>query len=588
MAGNVRLIPVVYPDRRGDVAAFGDVYQPLIRMTYYLREERPRRRYLPDREPANRRCALCGQSEPAVTFKEHAHIIAAGLGNRTWVSREECDACNHRFSSHEDELANMLSASRIIGRVRSRTGTAKVKAPGGLGSIGGGAFHEPLMVNIHADDPSVRIDWRDEKTMKLTFPQPGYRPFLAIRSLVRACWLGMTADQRDRHPYLLDVITGALDPESNEYVDVMVFDGLYSHVMLEAWEPRPDRADAVAPFVFRLCFVDRVLIWTSPDPATRLHVPSQLPPIPLAVDAGSARGKLHRGPSSASVDSGSVTHTIACAERVRGGVETPAATKPKPLRLEADARLELQTSVGTSVIGRTLQTIYDLDAVDGRMTLRFAGYDLAGSISIHSHGNDFDVSAGLQMAGHTTAQCRETHDFLRAMLNTGGKLRAQTETGTLTFPVERSQRPYVDPDVDRFLDDLQAIEREFDVAFVVPNAVTDDDARLVRFLSTAVRDHRVITGKGELSITLSPAADESSVQALASGRDIALDADEEFVLFGCRLARLQHKATFVSPKLIEPKVDEIHRQLRQGQEVAVQLSVAAIVHTFPLWEPRAA
>jgi hypothetical protein len=174
------------------------------------------------------------------------------------------------------------------------------------------------------------------------------------------------------------------------------------------------------------------------------------------------------------------------------------------------------------------------------------------------------------------------------MLNSGGKLRAQTATGTLTFPVEPSQEPYDDPDVDRLLNDLQSIERQFGVVLVIPDTISEEDDRLIRFLGTGIRDHRVSTSEGELSITLSPSADDGAVQALGSGKDLSVDTDADFVVFGCSLPRIRYKTTFVSPTLVEPTLEEVRRRLREGQEVAVRFSVATIVHTFAVWEARAA
>src|SRR5579863_8187 len=190
---------------------------------------------------------------------------------------------------------------------------------------------------------------------------------------------------------------------------------------------------------------------------------------------------------------------------------------------------------GTMVVARTQQTVSDIDPIDRRMTVRFGGHDLAGWITIHSRGNTFDVIAGLEMAGHTTAQCRQSHAFFRALLNGGGKLHAITSTGTLTFPVQPSETPCDDPDIDRLLDDVGTIESEFGVALNLPRKITDDDARVGRLLATAIRDHQVTTGEGSMSIVLSPEAADEGVQALDSGRTLTLDTEEAFVIFGCHL-----------------------------------------------------
>jgi hypothetical protein len=311
---------------------------------------------------------------------------------------------NHKYEGHENQLANMLSAARVMGRVRARKGTAKIKAAGGQSSIGGGAFDGPLIVNVHAEDPSVKLEWVADKKLRLTFPQAGFRPFVAIRSLVRACWLRLTPEERARYPFLLDVITGALDPELNEYVDVRLFDGMYNYVMLEGWGRKEGYETEVAPFAMRLCFVNRVLIWTSPDPSTGKHVPSPLPPVPCISDASTVRGELRGGPSSASFKAGTVTQTLVYEQRVRGSADP--MPRPRPPRLERDVTLELENKSGTIVIDRAKETVYEYDRIEARLRRRIADGGFAGSINLFAEGNDIDISGAMNIAGHTTAEAR--------------------------------------------------------------------------------------------------------------------------------------------------------------------------------------
>lgn len=105
-----------------------------------------------------------------------------------------------------------------MGRVRGRSGkgTAKIEAPGGNASVGGGPFDGPLTIRVDAEDPSVTTQLLDDNTMKLMFYQPTFKPFAAIRSLVRACWLGLTEPQRADHGMLRGFIKGSVDPTAKE------------------------------------------------------------------------------------------------------------------------------------------------------------------------------------------------------------------------------------------------------------------------------------------------------------------------------------------------------------------------------------
>lgn len=372
----VKVLRAKHPEWNGDVDAFEKVYLPVVRFRYSLRQQNPRPVFVPDELLASRTCALCEKKEPEVTFQELSHIMPASLGNRRWFSREECDACNHLYEPHDRALADMLTSARILGRVRARTGTAKIKAPRGRSSIGGGTFDGPLLVRIHAEDTSIKFERFDEKkTVRLTFPQPAFSPFLAIRSLVRACWLGLSTEDRASLRVLHDFVTATRIPAVNEYFDMRLTGAMYNYVMLEGWSRASGCGLDVAPFVLRLCFVDRVVMWSSPDPASNQHVPSPLPPVPVATGVETVRGELRRGPLDANFGSGTETRTLTYES---GGTDLGEIAQPRPPRLEQAVSLELETAAGLSIIGRTTETIYEYDPIDELLTTRIEGGDLAG------------------------------------------------------------------------------------------------------------------------------------------------------------------------------------------------------------------
>ena len=77
----------------------------------------------------NRRvCRFCKKSRPLVDFRETAHAISEGLGNKTIILNEECDTCNGTFGKTiERDLINYLSILRPLFRVPGKNGVPEIK-----------------------------------------------------------------------------------------------------------------------------------------------------------------------------------------------------------------------------------------------------------------------------------------------------------------------------------------------------------------------------------------------------------------------------------------------------------------------------
>jgi hypothetical protein len=91
----------------------------------------PKAEYVGSKAP--RTCAFCGRGAPIVTFRDEAHTVPVGFGNRHHFTWKECDECNHAFGDKLDNnLANYLAFERVAVGVRKRGGSSiKVKAPDG-------------------------------------------------------------------------------------------------------------------------------------------------------------------------------------------------------------------------------------------------------------------------------------------------------------------------------------------------------------------------------------------------------------------------------------------------------------------------
>lgn len=77
---------------------------------------------------SQRSCRFCGKSYPEVTFKNRAHTIPELLGNKVNFSDFECDSCNLKFGTYENDLANYLGPYRTIAEIPGKHGIPKYKS----------------------------------------------------------------------------------------------------------------------------------------------------------------------------------------------------------------------------------------------------------------------------------------------------------------------------------------------------------------------------------------------------------------------------------------------------------------------------
>lgn len=74
------------------------------------------------------RCRFCGKTTPEVTFKEKAHLFPESLGNKLFVSKNECDSCNHVFAKYELDLNTFLFPLLVLNGVRGKNGIKKYRS----------------------------------------------------------------------------------------------------------------------------------------------------------------------------------------------------------------------------------------------------------------------------------------------------------------------------------------------------------------------------------------------------------------------------------------------------------------------------
>ncbi|GCD10343.1 HNH endonuclease [Clostridium tagluense] len=111
------------------VAYFTKKYMPLFQYTHNSDQT-------PLFDDKNNTCRFCGKSSPKVTFKKKAHAISELIGNKEFVSRNECDVCNEQFgNSFEDNLSKYLGITRNLSQIHSKKGVPSYKSESGKSRV---------------------------------------------------------------------------------------------------------------------------------------------------------------------------------------------------------------------------------------------------------------------------------------------------------------------------------------------------------------------------------------------------------------------------------------------------------------------
>lgn len=70
-------------------------------------------------------CRYCHKSIPETSFKEIAHTISEALGNKSIITNDECDNCNHRFGDTlEQDFLSIFDLPRLLFNIRGKNGEA--------------------------------------------------------------------------------------------------------------------------------------------------------------------------------------------------------------------------------------------------------------------------------------------------------------------------------------------------------------------------------------------------------------------------------------------------------------------------------
>jgi len=134
-----------------------------------------------------KKCRFCHKEFPETKFKSTAHAIPEFMGNKSLISKFECDSCNEYFSQFENEFANfMLPFNTLAGTISKGNKIPKYKS-------GLEIFHDDnKTININ-NFPNELTSNRKE--LELSIDIPTYIPEFIYRSLIK---IGLTLIPEDQ------------------------------------------------------------------------------------------------------------------------------------------------------------------------------------------------------------------------------------------------------------------------------------------------------------------------------------------------------------------------------------------------------
>ncbi|MEC0600765.1 HNH endonuclease [Bacillus spizizenii] len=218
-------------------------------------------------------CIFCGRNKEEVKFKKDAHIFPAGLGNRIYFNKNECDECNENFfSTYENDLCNFLMFDRIFTGAPKRKGYPKDKGRGDSYMIREGIDSN---VKINIDDLEGRYTFKNDelnKIFSLTINKPlPYSEVNICKAITHIGWSFLDESLRNKYSFILKwlLCETSIFPL---YYDLVFFPGAgFSKVIFEIREAINENSNF--PIMFRFTFGTKILTFYLPKDTNVTDIP---------------------------------------------------------------------------------------------------------------------------------------------------------------------------------------------------------------------------------------------------------------------------------------------------------------------------
>lgn len=137
---------------------------------------------------AQKICKFCKCDKTKVSFGNLPHAIPELLGENNFISGDECDECNNKFSAYETHLSTFflpyltmagVKGKRKVPEFHSRTEN-RDEATRTIVKVGEDGNRKILL----SDLTDYVID-EEKKTMSITFRKPPHKPYWVYKALVK-------------------------------------------------------------------------------------------------------------------------------------------------------------------------------------------------------------------------------------------------------------------------------------------------------------------------------------------------------------------------------------------------------------------
>jgi len=133
----------------------------------------------------DKKCRFCNKDKTTATFKTRAHAVPEFLGNKKYLSYEECDNCNKYFSEKlEDNLDKFTKPYRTIARIKGKNKIPTYKSKDKKTWLGFESTKKELLLKDVVDSGFINLEFDKKKiSMRLKFEQ--YIPTAVYKCLVK-------------------------------------------------------------------------------------------------------------------------------------------------------------------------------------------------------------------------------------------------------------------------------------------------------------------------------------------------------------------------------------------------------------------
>ncbi len=130
-------------------------------------------------------CRFCKKKFGEVTFQKEAHIFPVALGNEFLISNFECDTCNHKFGSYENDLCRYLGIERTFNRTPGRKNIPNFISDN-IRATKESIFDQPGAIKIEPNNGQVIFGY-DEATQSrtITYKKRPYSPINVYKAILK-------------------------------------------------------------------------------------------------------------------------------------------------------------------------------------------------------------------------------------------------------------------------------------------------------------------------------------------------------------------------------------------------------------------